>query len=173
MVVVDLCRRRKRKACVCAHHNAAAHLSHVLLGRAVLLGCIVAGDGELGALGERGLCASVEEEARDLVLGDGNSGGSVDIEGSVRLQQAHAGVPVAHALGTGNLNIRARELAFAGKDDSGKAIVVGSNRRFIDGEVASRETMTAIAGEIDGGTILDVEVRTVRAIASRIHDVNR
>lgn len=67
VVVVDLGRRGKRKACIRAHHNAAAHLSSILLGGAVLLGCIVAGDGELGALDKRSLRASVEEEARDLV----------------------------------------------------------------------------------------------------------
>ena len=134
MVIVDPGRRGKRKACLRAHHNAAAHLSSILLGRAVLLGCIVAGDGELGTLGKRSLRASVEEETRDLVLGDGDGGGSIDVERSVRqrlvlgLQQAHASVPIECTLGTGNLDIRALELALASKDDAVISIVVGGNR---------------------------------------------
>ena len=118
MVIVDSGRRGKRKVCIRAHHNAAAHLSKILLGGAVLLGCIVASDGELGPLGKRGMRAAVEVEARDLVAGDGNGGGSVDIEGSIRLHQTHAGVPVARALGTGNLDIRALEFALTRKDDA-------------------------------------------------------
>lgn len=69
-----------------------------------------------------------------LLVGDGDGGGSIDVERSVRqrlvlgLQQAHASVPIECTLGTGNLDIRALELALASKDDAVISIVVGGNR---------------------------------------------
>ena len=172
VVIVDHRRSRKRKTGSVAHDYAATHLSGIFLGGTVLLRGIVARNGKAGTLGERSLRTGIKEEAGDFVASDGNCRSSVNIEPCVRLHQTHASVPVARALSAGNLNIRALELALASKNDARESVIAGRNRRAIDGEVTGGKAVRAVTREVNHGAILDIEVRAIRTVAGRVHDVD-
>ena len=172
VVVVNHSGGRKREAGSVAHDYAATHLSGIFLGGAVLLRGIVARNGKAGTLGERSLRTGIKEEAGDFVASDGNCRSSVNIEPCVRLHQTHASVPVARALSAGNLNIRALELALASKNDARESVIAGRNRRAIDGEVTGGKAVRAVTREVNHGAVLDIEVRTIRTVNSRVLNVD-
>ena len=149
VVVVDHGGVRKRKVGALANDNAAAHLGKVLLCGAILLGSVVTSDHKAGALGKRRPCTGIEEETGDFVASDGNCRSSVNIELCVSLQQTHASVPVALALGTGDLDVSTYELATASENDAVITVVLGSHRGVINGQVAGRKAMDTVIGEIN------------------------
>lgn len=80
VVIVYNRRSRECEAGTIAHADATAHLGGIFLGRAVFLGSIIARDGNAGAVGKCRPRTAIEEKTCDLVVGNGNLRGSINIK---------------------------------------------------------------------------------------------
>ena len=170
VVVVDDGLGAQLGLCAIAHHQAAAALGKVFLGRAVFLCGVVARNGHIGTVINAQLAAAVAENAAHLIILDGD-GAVHDVHGGVALEQTHTGVPVGFALGAGDGNSGILDGSLSGEDDAVIAVVVGGDGGILNVQVSGRQAMAAIVAEIDRGVVLDIKVGAVGAVAGAFDHV--